>query len=442
MPTGSKLTRDETNACLLLARVASACSGRALRGAESALRDSRDRYQRRKRRATSGSDQFSTGSARSRASFVTQSGTLCPVGRLLPPRSCPFGRQAQASGSPGSGEDGSPGSLGSCSLGATSRPRRERSQVDHRTRNRDVRRAGLRISGIRSHGGGGEDPDMSTLTLPDYAPVPRSAIGPALNEQGYYVDRIERNLYWITDGTYQSAFLTTSDGVVLLDAPPTIGHNIQRAVDEIAAANGVSNKVNYLIYSHHHADHVGAASLFDKNVTRIGHEETRNLLLRDDDPARPPNEETFGDRRTLEIGGERIDLAWHGANHSPDNIIIHLPDHDTMMLIDIVNPGWVPVYNSNLTEDIPGYIEAPANALAYSWTHFIGGHVGRLGTRADVELHQQYMADIVESSRKAIDAVDPRRYYAHYGVNKWAAAKGHLDETTRLAAEPVIEKYK
>ena len=31
---------------------------------------------------------------------------------------------------------------------------------------------------------------------------------------------------------------------MLLDAPPTIGHNIQRAVDEIAAANGVSNKVN------------------------------------------------------------------------------------------------------------------------------------------------------------------------------------------------------
>src|SRR2546423_1400864 len=141
-----------------------------------------------------------------------------------------------------------------------------------------------------------------TSGLPDYAPVPRSALGPALNEQGYYVGRVERNLYWITDGTYQCAFLTTSDGVVLLDAPPTIGHNIQRAVDEIASANGVSNKVNYLVYSHHHADHVGASSLFDKNVTRIGHEETRRLLLRDDDPARPPNEETFQDNWTLQIG--------------------------------------------------------------------------------------------------------------------------------------------
>ncbi|MDX6296796.1 MAG: hypothetical protein QOI51_653 [Nocardioidaceae bacterium] len=280
-----------------------------------------------------------------------------------------------------------------------------------------------------------------TANLPDYAPVPHSALGPALNEQGYFVGRVERNLYWITDGTYQSAFLTTSDGVVLLDAPPTIGHNIQRAVDEIASANGVSNMVTHLIYSHHHADHGGASFLFDKNIARIGHEETRRLLLRDDDPARPPNEETFQDHRTIEIGGERIDLAWHGANHTPDNILIHLPDHDTLMLVDIVNPGWAPVYISNLTEDIPGYIEAPANALAYAWKHFIGGHLTRLGTRDDVTVHQQYMADIAESSRNAIDSVDPTRSFVKYGENTWAAVKGYLDEVTAVATAPVIDKY-
>jgi glyoxylase-like metal-dependent hydrolase (beta-lactamase superfamily II) len=281
----------------------------------------------------------------------------------------------------------------------------------------------------------------SADALRDYAPIPQSALGPVLNEQGYYVGRVERNLYAVTDGTYQSAFLTTSDGVVLLDAPPTIGHNIQRAVDEIAAANGVSNKVTHLVYSHHHADHAGASSLFDKNVTRIGHEETRKLLLRDDDPARPAPEETFQDRRALEIGGERIELAWHGANHSPDNIFIHLPDHDTLMLVDIVNPGWARVYQSNLTEDIPGYIEAPATALSYPWKHFIGGHMGRLGTRDDLTLHQQYMEDICASSRTALDTVDPTPYFVRYGENTWAALRGYLDAITAAAAAPVVEKY-
>jgi hypothetical protein len=62
----------------------------------------------------------------------------------------------------------------------------------------------------------------STQELPDYVPVPEAALGPALNEQGYYVGRVERNLFWVTDGTYLSAFLATPDGVVLFDAPPTI----------------------------------------------------------------------------------------------------------------------------------------------------------------------------------------------------------------------------
>jgi glyoxylase-like metal-dependent hydrolase (beta-lactamase superfamily II) len=286
---------------------------------------------------------------------------------------------------------------------------------------------------------------MTSLTdvsaLPDYAPVPSSALGPAVNEQGYYVGRVERNLYWVTDGIYQCAFLTTPDGVVLFDAPPTIGHNIQRAIDEIASANGVSNKVTHLVYSHHHADHGGASSLFDNGVVRIGHEETRRLLIRDNDPARPAPEETFQDRRTLEIGGERIELAWHGANHTPDNSYIYFPDHDTLMLVDIVNAGWVPVYNLNLTEDRVGYVAAPGHALNYGWKHLISGHLGRLGTRDDVTLHQQYIADISEHARAALGTVDPRPYFQKYGANMWAAVKGYLDEVANTAAEPVIEKY-
>ncbi|HEY6786249.1 MAG TPA: MBL fold metallo-hydrolase, partial [Trebonia sp.] len=280
----------------------------------------------------------------------------------------------------------------------------------------------------------------STDDLPDYAPVPQSSLGVALNDQGYYVGRVERNLYWVTDGVYQSAFLTTSDGVVLFDAPPSIGHNLRRAVDEIAAAEGVSNKVTHLVYSHHHADHAGAASLFD-DVVRVGHEETRRLLQRDNDPARPLPEVTFADRYTLETGGERVELAWHGSNHSPDNIYIHFPDHDTLMLIDIVNAGWVPIYNTNLSEDVPGYIAAPGTAMNYPWRHFISGHLGRLATRDDVAVHQQYIADIEASAREALASVDPTPYYMKYGENVWAGVKAHLDTVTNRAAAPVIEKY-
>jgi len=195
------------------------------------------------------------------------------------------------------------------------------------------------------------------------------------------------------------------------------------------------------VYSHHHADHTAASSLFGNNVVRIGQAETRRLLLRDNDPRRPPPDETFTDRRKLEIGGERIQLAWHGSNHTPDNTFIHFPDHDTLMLVDIVNSGWVPIYSLNLSEDVPGYIEAPATALSYPWAHLISGHMGRLGTRDDVTLQQQYVADLSAGARTALGTVDPTPFFVKYGNNSWAAIKGYLDAVADSAAAPVIEKY-
>jgi glyoxylase-like metal-dependent hydrolase (beta-lactamase superfamily II) len=278
-------------------------------------------------------------------------------------------------------------------------------------------------------------------TLPDFAPVPRSALGPAPNDQGFSVGRVERNLYWVTDGVYTSAFLTTPDGVILFDAPATLGHNLQRAVDQVAAENGVSRQVTHLVYSHHHADHLGASSLFGRDVVRVGHAETRRLLLGYDDPTRPAPNVTFEDRYTLEVGGERIELAWHGTNHAADNIFIHLPDHDALMLVDVVLPGWVPIYNVNVSSDIPGFIDAPGVALSYPWRHYIGGHMGRLGTREDVVVHQQYFADMAESVRTALATVDPTPFFVRYGENTWAAVKTYLDAVTEEAAAPVSTKY-
>jgi hypothetical protein len=111
------------------------------------------------------------------------------------------------------------------------------------------------------------------------------------------------------------------------------------------------------------------------------------------------------------------------------------------MLVDIVNPGWAPVYQSNLTEDVQGYVKAPETALAYPWKHCIGGHMGRLGDREDIALHQRYMSDIEAASHQALDTVDPTPFFVKYGENTWAAVRGYLDAVAAAAAEPVIEKY-
>ena len=165
--------------------------------------------------------------------------------------------------------------------------------------------------------------------------------------------------------TNRRTFLATREGVVLFDAPPTIGHNLQRAIDAVAAGNDVSNKVTHIVYSHHHADHLGASSLFGDDVLRIGQAETKALLARDNDPTRPLPDVTFENSYTLEVGGSRVNLAWLGTNHTPDNTYIHFPDHDTLMLVDVNLPGWVPFDSFNLNEDVLGSLAAPATALSF-----------------------------------------------------------------------------
>ena len=280
----------------------------------------------------------------------------------------------------------------------------------------------------------------TSSSTPTYSPIPPSALGPALNADGYFVGAIADNLYWVTDSFYQAMFVTTRDGVVLVDAPPTIGHNLLRAVSAVTSANGMPGTVTHLVYSHSHADHIGASSLFGSDVVRIGQAETRRLLLRDDDPNRPAPTVTFEDKYVLEVGGEVLQLAFHGPNHTPDNIFIFAPRQRTLMVVDVLFPGWVPFKGLAVAQDIPGWVHAQDVAMDYPWQTLVGGHLGRLGTRQDGLTQIQYIADLTTSTKAAIASADPRPFFS-FAPNAWAIFKGYLDAVTTQAADPIIAKY-
>jgi hypothetical protein len=101
----------------------------------------------------------------------------------------------------------------------------------------------------------------------------------------------------------------------------------------------------------------------------------------------------------------------------------------------------VPFNSFNLNEDVPASIAAPARALAYPWKHFIGGHMGRLGTRDDMAVYQQYVKDLIVNIKRALVAVDPTPFFTRYGNNSWAAVQTYQAAQIALAAAPVIEKY-
>lgn len=66
------------------------------------------------------------------------------------------------------------------------------------------------------------------------APVPESALGPQIDfSKGYLVEEISDGLFWVTEGAYQAMFLVTGEGVIVVDAPPSIGQNYLNAINEV-----------------------------------------------------------------------------------------------------------------------------------------------------------------------------------------------------------------
>jgi len=218
---------------------------------------------------------------------------------------------------------------------------------------------------------------------------------------GYLVEEINEGLYWVTDGVYQTMFLTTGKGVIVVDAPPTIGANLLKAIVEVT-----DEPITHLIYSHSHRDHIGAAGLFPEGITIIAHEETAMQLARAFVEDLPPPTVTFADRYSLAMGNQVLELEYRGPHHEPGNIYVYAPRQKVLLLIDVIFPGWVPFKNLALAEDVPGYIQAHDEVLSYDFKTFIGGHVNRLGKRKDVKMARQYINEVRGNAAEALATVD------------------------------------
>ena len=253
----------------------------------------------------------------------------------------------------------------------------------------------------------------STLEV---APIPSTAFGPAIpQDKGYLVEEIQDGLYWVTEGVYNTMFLTTGEGVIVVDAPPTIGENLLKAIAEVT-----DEPITHVIYSHTHADHIGAASIYPSDAIYIAHEETAaQLAARENDTNQmypfgsflggapvPLPSTTFDDQFTLEVGNQVLELEYRGPNHKPGNIFIYAPRQKVLMLVDVVFPGWVPFKNLAVTEDVVGFVNAHDEVLTYDFDTFIGGHWTRLGTREDVEIQKEYVLDLRVNSAQAFQTVD------------------------------------
>jgi glyoxylase-like metal-dependent hydrolase (beta-lactamase superfamily II) len=265
-----------------------------------------------------------------------------------------------------------------------------------------------------------------------FAPLPADAKPLPMGPDGYRLDRIGPEMYAVTAGGTQAAFVVSSRGVILVDAPPALAEALPAAIKKVTG-----KRVTHLIYSHHHADHIAGAAAYG-DIVRIAHADTARLIRAEDDPGRPMPTVTFTDRHTVTVGDQRLELSYPGANHESGNIIIHAPRQRAAVMIDVVMPGWSPFRAWGTADSVPGVLRAHDVLAELDIDTFVGGHVHRLGTPKDIRVSREFVYDLWNTTTDAIAATPMNDYFAQVEAgNNWAGFRLWL-EAVADKVEPVI----
>ena len=244
-------------------------------------------------------------------------------------------------------------------------------------------------------------------------------------------------VYVFRYGNHQSMFVVTKDGVIATDP---IGYGRPQAVvtyvDEIRKVT--DKPIKYLIYSHHHYDHVmGAKPFKDAGAKIIAQKQAKVRLAALQDPNTPLPDEVFDKKKVIKLGGTTLELTYLGLNHSDSSLVMRLPKEKIIFVVDFIPVGSVP--GRGMIDFYP--IEAEASikqVLAMDWERLIPGHPGpgdRLGTRQDAQDQLAFLQDASEAMKvlaregKCWDAAEKEFRLPKY--EKWPGYEANLPFVAR-----------
>jgi glyoxylase-like metal-dependent hydrolase (beta-lactamase superfamily II) len=182
-------------------------------------------------------------------------------------------------------------------------------------------------------------------------------------------------------------FVVTTEGVIATD-PVAYGkpNGGQQYVDEIRKVT--DKPIRYLIYSHHHFDHIAGGKAFkDAGATVVAHRRVKERLAPLQDPHTVLPDEDVGDGgRKLTLGDTTIELTYHGLHHSDSALVMRLPKERLVFVVDTIPVGQIPA--RGMIDFHPAESENfIRQVMAMDWDRMIPGHPGpgdRLGTKKDV----------------------------------------------------------
>src|SRR6187431_2308894 len=236
-------------------------------------------------------------------------------------------------------------------------------------------------------------------------------------------------VYIFRNGNHQSMFIVTKDGVIATDpvayGRPTGG---QQYIDEIKKVT--DKPIKFLIYSHHHFDHIAGGKAFkDAGARIIAHKNATARLKVLQDPHTPLPDESVGNKKVIKLGGTTLELHYLGLNHSDSTLVMRLPKEKIVFIVDTIpvgafpGRGFIDIYPLETEEFIK-------KVIAMDWERMIPGHPGqpggRLGTKKDAQdvltLMQEASAEIKKQAQdgKCWDTVEKE-----FKLPKYATLPGY-----------------
>jgi glyoxylase-like metal-dependent hydrolase (beta-lactamase superfamily II) len=287
---------------------------------------------------------------------------------------------------------------------------------------------------------------QTTGKLPDYASLLTQIKAKATvvdPQKGYAVKQLKPDVYMITEGAYESAFVTTGKGVVLFDAPPSFAKHIVDAVAETTREPIVE-----MVYSHMHVDHIGGAGLILKQVPRLqilAEEGTADFLRDMQDPHRPTPTHIFKDYYTLKLGSLTADMKV-GHWHSPEgDLLISIPDKKVVIAIDAFSSGATPFMGLDLTMNMHDYLKFFDQLQAMDFDVMIPGHHSTPATKEDLEIAKSYVTDVYDTITRILgedhQALKARAIEKYGPENGWAVASVVIDSEVNQCAKEVTGRW-
>jgi glyoxylase-like metal-dependent hydrolase (beta-lactamase superfamily II) len=211
--------------------------------------------------------------------------------------------------------------------------------------------------------------------------------------------KVADNVYVYRHGGHQAMFVVTPDGVVATDPMnPAAARVYIEEIRKITAA-----PVRYVVYSHHHYDHIaGGAPFKQAGAVFVAHRRAREALQALGNPDVVAPDLVVDDRGTLTVGGTTIELHHVGRNHTDNSLVMLLPREKILFAVD-----FLPI-REVLFRNVPDsyydeWLASIDRVLQLDWDRMVAGHPrqGGIGTKEDVRALKGYMTDLKEAVRVA-----------------------------------------